>query len=329
MSRETGILVSDLKKTYVTSEKKGLFKSVKKKVEALRGVSFEVHHGEVVGLLGPNGAGKTTTIKILATILLPDSGDAYIEGYHVVKEAHKARKNIGVMLTVEKGFYGKLTGKENLEYFGALMGLKGLDLKRRVKEALEVVGLTDLKAEDRLYEEYSLGMKARLSLARAIMADPPVLLLDEPTLGLDPPSARNIRNLVKDMAKDGKAILYTTHNMFEAEIICDRILLINKGLIVASGTPEELKEKVGGVKAIVVKVGGDPSKLLSTVSEMGLDMRLSEMENGVAVLKASVEKPERYLNDLLHAIDQLGLRVYSLNVQEPSLEDVFILLTKE
>ncbi|MEM1529861.1 MAG: ABC transporter ATP-binding protein, partial [Desulfurococcaceae archaeon] len=204
----------NLVKKYRTKKRLGLFKSAVEVVEALRGVSFKAGYGEVVGLLGPNGAGKTTTIKILATLLLPDSGEARVAGYDVVKEADKVRKNIGLMLTVERGFYGKLTGRENLEYFATLYGMSGGKAKERINYLIKLLELDRLGGDYKLYEEFSLGMKARLSLARALLSDAPILLLDEPTLGLDPPSARKIRELVKELAHHGgKAILYTTHNM--------------------------------------------------------------------------------------------------------------------
>jgi len=325
-----GIEVRELVKRYSTKIRKGFLRSETKVIEALRGISFDVHHGEVVGLLGPNGAGKTTTIKILATLLLPDSGDAFIEGYSVVKEPHKVRECIGVMLTVEKGFYPMLTGKENLEYFGRLYGLKGNYLKKRVEEILDLVGLKELGAADRIYEEYSLGMRARLSLARALLPNPPILLLDEPTLGLDPPSARRIRELVKNLVrKDGKAVLYTTHNMFEAEIICDRILLIDKGVIIASGTPAELKKLVRGFRAIVLKLREEviANKLIKILNTSGYE-KISKIKEGELVnVKILVEDPERELTTILKLATSHGLEIDYIAIQEPSLEDVFIELT--
>ncbi|RLF19705.1 MAG: ABC transporter ATP-binding protein, partial [Thermoprotei archaeon] len=245
MNTNIAIEAIGLVKRYMTYERIGLFRRRRRVVEALKGISFNVRKGEVFGLLGPNGAGKTTTVKILATLLLPDQGTARVMGYDVVEEANEVRKVIGVSLTVEKGFFWKLTGRENLKYFGMLYGLDGQALERRVNELLKMLGLDDLGASDKLYEEYSLGMKARLSLARALLTDPPVLILDEPTLGLDPPSARSLRELLVRLAHEqGKTVLVTTHNMFEAEIICDRVAIINEGLILAVDTVKGLKKKV-------------------------------------------------------------------------------------
>ncbi len=324
------IVADGLVKNYVTKKRKGLLKSEKEVIRALKGVSFRVRHGEVVGLLGPNGAGKTTTIKILATLLIPDSGKATIEGYDVVKNAKEVRRRIGVMLTVEKGFYGKLTGRENLEYFGALYGLDMSEIRRRVKELMELMELSRLGAEDRLFEEYSLGMKARLALARALLKDPPVLLLDEPTLGLDPPSARKIRSLVRDLARrEGKAILYTTHNMFEAELVCDRVLMINKGVIVAEGSPEELKARIPKLRALVAVVRGSRVKSLTAKLESSLSTKVSSrfIEEDVAEVKFSVEKPEEVIGELVRAVTSLGMELVRLRIEEPTLEDVFIYFT--
>jgi len=329
---EEAVKVTKLAKKYLTKKRKGLLKSEKLVVEALRGVSFTVNYGEVVGLLGPNGAGKTTTIKILSTLLLPDSGEARVGGFDVVKEASKVRKLIGVMLSVEKGFYGKLTGRENLIYFGSLYGLSGADLRKRVDKVMELVGLSELEAEDKLYEEYSTGMKARLSLARALLKNPPILLLDEPTLGLDPMSARKVRDLVKSLAlREGKAVIYTTHNMFEAELVCDRILLIDKGSIVASGTPEELKNKISDIKTVVLQVrrgSGNLNAFLSKLAEVAVGgVAMEELGVDYLEIKFNVRSVEESLNKVMRLLTEGGLTTNSFKVVEPTLEDVFIYFT--
>lgn len=322
------VIAEGLRKTYKTRERRGLLKSTVQVIEALKGVSFKIARGEVVGLLGPNGAGKTTTVKILATLLIPDSGDAWINGYHVVKNVDDVRRSIGVLFSVEKGFYAKLTGRENLRYFAALYGLHGSEADARVDELLRLLELEKLGASDRLFEEYSLGMKARLGLARALLRDPPVLILDEPTLGLDPPSARKIRGLVREMARNGKTILYTTHNMFEAEIVCDRILLIDKGRIIAEGTPGELKDKIGGKRTIIVKVRGDPSLVSAVLRELGfMDAVAESSEDDGLTLKLLTSSPEDDATMLLRELVRRGIGVSSLRIEEPTLEDVFMYFT--
>jgi len=325
--RDYSIVAEGLVKRYVTRQRKGLFKSTPQVIEALRGVSFKVRRGEVVGLLGPNGAGKTTTVKILATLLIPDEGDAWINGFHVVKDVDDVRRGIGVVFSVEKGFYAKLTGRENLRYFAALYGLSSSEAEKRVEELLRLLELDKLGASDRLFEEYSLGMKARLGLARALLRDPPVLILDEPTLGLDPPSARKIRSLVREMAGNGKTILYTTHNMFEAELVCDKILLIDKGRIIAEGTPGKLKEKVAGKRTIVAHVRGDKMLVSRTIEGLEVEkVSVEESEEGLTV-RLLTRSPEEVAGILLRELVARGVEVYTLRIEEPTLEDVFIYFT--
>jgi len=320
----------DLVKRYVTKKRIGLFKSRTEVVEALKGVSFRVRYGEIVGLLGPNGAGKTTTIKILSTLLLPDSGEAYVCGYDVVREAQKVRRVIGIMISVEKGFYGRLTGRENLIYFGYLYGLEGRERVRRVNYLLDLVGLSELGGSDRLYEEFSLGMKARLALARALLKDPPVLLLDEPTLGLDVPSARRIRSLVKDLARrEGKAVLYTSHNMLEVEQVCDRVILIDRGVVVAEGDPEELKSRIPSIRTIELHLSSLPDGLVDDLRKIGLDVReQGQSPDGLYVVKVLAKRPEEVVDDVVRVISSRGVEVSRLRIEEPTLEDVFVYFTR-
>lgn len=322
------VIAKNLVKRYKSKIREGFLRSRTEVVEALRGVSFEAYYGEVLGLLGPNGAGKTTTIKILATLLLPDEGEAYVAGHSVVEEPDKVRRNIGLMLTVEKGFYGKLTGRENLEYFAALYGLDPSVAKERIDYLMRLLELDKLGADKKLFEEFSLGMKARLSLARALLSDAPIIFLDEPTLGLDPPSARKIRELVKTLARErGKAIIYTTHNMFEAEIVCDRILLINKGVIVAEGSPSELKSRIPAQKIIILLVRGrgDYGALLS---DLGARVNIEVDEHGLNVIRIHARNPEDLLSDVLRRLVGAGAEVVSARIEEPTLEDVFIFFSR-
>lgn len=319
------IVAEDLRKSYTTYLRRGLRRE-KKVVEALRGVSFEVRYGEVFGLLGPNGAGKTTTVKILATLLLPDSGKATVAGFDVVEQPTEVRSRIGVTLTVEKGFFWKLTGRENLKYFGLLRGLSGSSLDSKVSELLKLTGLEKLGASDKLYEEYSLGMKAKLSLARALLADPPVLMLDEPTLGLDPPSAREVRELLVKLAREeGKAVLVTTHNMWEAEAICDRVAIINQGIIAAVGSVGELKKLAPRRSALKVLLEAPRlDELREAVDWIG-------EEDGWTAVKVYCEPGEEgeALAGIASLVAKLGGRVHKVEVAEPTLEDVFIELTRE
>ncbi len=330
----TVIEASGLYKTYI--EKRGLVRRKVKKVEALKGVSFKVEKGTVFGLLGPNGAGKTTTVKILSTLLVPDKGRAWIMGYDVLEEPEKVREIIGVSLSVERGFFWKLTGYENLKYFGMLRGLSGRELDKRIRELMDLLGLLELGADTKFYEDFSLGMKARLSLARALIHDPPVLILDEPTLGLDPASSRHIRRLIVSLAhEEGRTVLITSHNMWEVEVICDNVAIINKGRIIAMGTVPELKRMVS--KEIPIEITGYAGKL---VSEDDLKKVVKEAlsigrvavkvdKQGKVRIRILVENgmEDNVVNKALEALRAKGLRILEARIMEPSLEDVFIKLT--
>lgn len=277
-----------------------VFSTKGKEVKALDGVSFELGKGKVGALVGHNGAGKTTLIKILSTLIIPDSGDAFINEYSVKKEEKQVRKNIGTMMVSERAFYYRLSGFENLVFFGIIQGLSIGDAKRRAKELLDLVGLSDWK--DVQYMKYSTGMQRKLALARALILDPPVLLLDEPTLGMDVMSSRDFRNLIKLISRE-KTILFTSHNMKEVEDLGDKIILLKKGKILAEGTRDELLSRMGRVKLIVTK----------SVNK-GFEKYVVGYEKGVFLLRV----PE-------------GENVEGEIVREevPTLEDLFVYLVGE
>ena len=306
----------DLVKRYSTYIRLGLFRKVRRDVTALDRVSFSVDRGSVFGLLGPNGAGKTTTVRILSTLLLPDSGDGYIDGFSVTREPDRVKRVLGVVLSVDKGFYGKLTGRENLVYYGMLYGLSRSDSVRVANDLLDLVGLSE--SRDRLYEEYSLGMKARLSIAKALIHDPDVVILDEPTLGLDPVSARKIRSVIRDLSSRGKTVMVTTHNMWEAEVLCDRIAIISSGRIIAQGSVDELKRMSNAARVVEARVYGDPSKVPP-------QFVVERVVDGIMYLKASLtDSSDVSVDRLVGMLRDRGFKVLALSVREPSLEDVFI-----
>lgn len=209
---------------------------------AIEGVSFEVAKGEIFGLLGPNGAGKTTTVAILTTLLLPDGGEARVAGFDVVKEANEVRRRIGVV-TQKFILYDKLTALENLTFFARLYGMNVREAKERARELLELIGLRGW--EDKLVGTFSTGMKQKLAIVRALIHDPEVIFLDEPTLGLDPFTSSFVRKLIRSLVKDGRTVILTTHYMNEAEQLCDRIAIMDNGRVVTVGSPYELKYKYG------------------------------------------------------------------------------------
>src|SRR5213080_4468895 len=242
----------DLARTYRTTT--GTLRRKSVDVEAVRGVTFEVEEGRLFGLLGPNGAGKTTTIKMLITLLIPTAGSARVLGLDVVKDAREVRKRIGYVFGGERGVYERLSGYDNLRYFAELYGVPPKLQKPRIEELLELVGLKGREHERA--EGYSRGMKQRLHVARGLLHDPEVLFLDEPTIGLDPVGARELRATIGTLTSAGKTILLTTHYMFEADALCDRIAVISKGEIVAEGTPGDLKRGVERGTVVEVEVYG-------------------------------------------------------------------------
>lgn len=210
---------------------------------ALRGVSFSVDRGEIFGLLGPNGAGKTTLIKILCTLIVPTEGKAYVNGYDVVRHPGIVRRSIGYVVSDERSFYWRLTGRQNLRFFATLNNLVGREGERRVEESIRLAGLE--REIDRLFLYYSTGTKQKMAIARGLITDPPILLLDEPTRSLDLPTARSLRRFIKErLSNDGRTVLITTHNMEEAAELCERVAVIDRGQLKAWGTPTEIAETV-------------------------------------------------------------------------------------
>ena len=211
-----------------------------KKVTAVDNVSFEVNPGEIIGLLGENGAGKTTTLRMLATMLKPTSGNATIDGYNIIDNPNKIRERIGILFGGDVALYDRLTGRENMIYFAKLNGMSDLEANQAVNKIASELEMSDYI--DRPVGKYSRGMKQKVSLARSIIHQPDVMLFDEPSTGLDVLSSKLIHDFILKCKKDNKAIVFSSHNMYETEKLCDRIIIIHKGKIVASGTIEQLKK---------------------------------------------------------------------------------------
>ena len=246
------IEVSDLRRSYVS--RTGIGHRSSKVVEAVRGINFTVERGELFGLLGPNGAGKTTTIKMLITLLLPTGGSARVLGHDVVKDPRAVRRQVGYVFGGDRGLYERLSALDNLRYFAELYAVPPREQKARIGELLELVGLAGRERER--VEGYSRGMRQRLHIARGLIHDPQVLFLDEPSIGIDPVGARELRQTVATLVEHGTTVLLTTHYMFEADELCDRIAVIAGGEIVAEGTPAQLKAGVADGRVVEIEVFG-------------------------------------------------------------------------
>jgi len=297
-------------------------------VHALDGVTLSVNRGEIFGLLGPNGAGKTTLIRILSTLLLPTSGEAYVEGYDVVREASKVREIINVVSGGERAGYGIMTVRENLWYYTQLYGYSGREGWRKVDELVELLGMEEF-ANVRL-NRLSTGMIQKYNLARGLVNDPKVLFLDEPTLGLDVEVARYIRGLIKRLIAErpDRTIFLTTHYMAEAEELCNRIAIIHRGKIIALGASDELKKLVSQEVVYRVEVKGLHSKLVDEILERKLAVTASwksDIVSGVTVLRL-VFRDEGDAGRAIEWLVKSGFTVTSAHRVEPTLEDVFLKL---
>ena len=288
---------------------------------AVDSISFSIESGEIFGPLGPNGAGKTTIISILSTLLNPSSGYAEVAGFDVTTSRDDVRRSIGVVFQ-EPALDEKLTGKENLEFHAMMYGLSKEERIKKVKEVLELVELSD--KSDVLVESYSGGMKRRLEIARGLIHEPKVLFLDEPTLGLDAQTRRHIWEYIKELnKKSAVTVILTTHYMEEADYLCGRIAIIDHGKIITMGTPSKLKDILGG-DVISLEVGEDMNALMSYLKKLEW---IKAMKSHDGFLDLTVEKGERRIPELVSTIQKIGVKVMSISLHEPSLEDVFIHFT--
>lgn len=315
------IQLSNLRRVYKSHI--GAFRRKVKEVEAVKGISFEVEPGELFGVLGPNGAGKTTTVKMLTTLLIPTSGTATVLGYDVVKQANAIRPRIGFIFGGERGLYWRLSGIDNLRYFSALYQIDPEISKKRIPQLLELVGLAD-RANEKV-EGYSRGMKQRLHIARTLLNDPEALFLDEPSIGLDPVAARDIRGVVRDLREQKKTILLTTHYMFEADELCRRIAVINHGRIIALDTPTNLKRFVQDLAVVEFQVKGLAPHSVERLKAMPFvdAVSVEEREQNTLVVIQSPRGSEA-VPDLLAQFD--GATVQKVSVREPTLEDAYVRL---
>ncbi|MBW3583734.1 MAG: ABC transporter ATP-binding protein [Euryarchaeota archaeon] len=292
---------------------------------ALNGLDLEVRPGEVYGVLGPNGAGKTTLMKVLGTILLPDAGDARVFGEDVRHAGPALRSRIGIVLgEYERSFHWRLTGRQNLRFFADFYGLPRNEVTRRIEDVLDEVGLGSVG--DDMFNTYSTGMKHRLALARGLLPDPDLLILDEPTAGLDAHSSGQIAEAVRARANVGTTVLYTTHRIHEAGVLCDRILVLDRGRAVAEASPDELALLARGNQVVeVTKRGGGPWER-DFVAPLAERPEVIDWETrGDRLLFYTRNEPEP-LAGFVSELRRLGRETLSITVRPPSVEDAFIAL---
>ena len=300
-----------------------IYKSRKSEVHALDGLDLTVPEGSVLGLLGPNGAGKTTTVRVLTTLLRPDAGTATVAGFDVVKQAQQLRRVIGL-----SGQYAavdeNLTGRENLWLFGRLYQLPSPEAKKRAGELLEQFDLTE--AADRTVKTYSGGMHRRLDLASALIGRPRLLILDEPTTGLDPRSRFGMWDVIRDLVREGTTLLLTTQYLEEADALCDTIAVVDRGKIIARGTADELKSQVGGERIEVIAHDSEDIPRVKEVLARHCEGDVAVEESTRRLTIAAGGGSER-LFAVFRDLDEAGIAVDDIGMRRPTLDDVFLSLT--
>jgi ABC-2 type transport system ATP-binding protein len=290
-------------------------------IAAVDGISFEVKRGEVFGLLGPNGAGKSTTISIISTLLPPTEGEIFFEGESIFKNSKNLRQKLGIV-PQDIALYPTLTGYENLRFWGNLYGLKGAELKERINEVADIIGLNE-RLKDKV-KKYSGGMKRRLNIGAALLHKPDLLIMDEPTVGIDPQSRSHILDTVLKLSAQGMTIIYTTHYMEEAEELCSRICIMDEGKIIASGTKQELVELVKERTRINIKLDKITGNMPQIFKEIPVVSDAAVLDDTVTLFG---ENGDILLAEIISRISEEKSKIRSLDIQKPDLEAVFLHLT--
>jgi len=305
-------------------------------IEALRGVNLKIKKGEIFGVLGPNGAGKTTLIKILCTLVIHDEGEAYINGFDVKNEPSEVLKNLQAVLPESRGFTWRLTGRQNLEFYALLYGLREKEAKQRINYLLEFTGLKE-RADDG-YQRYSTGMQRKLLLCRSLLRNTPILLFDEPTVGLDPTSAAEFRSMLHERLarEEEKTILLSTHNLYEAQNICDHIAILDRGKITACDTPDNIRymmfdEKVFVITFIDAVFNDEHLKMVNDLEQVqGVHGVTPEIDSERSLHEISIRVDKNMdLASILEVVMKSGLRIKTINTKEPTLEDAFMAITRQ
>ncbi|MDT3424618.1 ABC-2 type transport system ATP-binding protein [Paenibacillus forsythiae] len=337
------IAMNEVSKIYETRNRLGWFRAERVKTEAVKSLSLTLEPGQITGLLGLNGAGKTTTIRMLSTLLDPTEGSIEVDGLDMNRSRSAIQQKVNMIAGGERMLYWRLTGRENLHYFGSLYGLDSARLRRESDRLLSEVGLAE--AADRPVEQYSKGMKQRLQIARGLINDPKYLFLDEPTLGLDAPIARQLRGMVRSLAKErGKGILLTSHYLQEVEELCDNVYVLNRGELLMCDTPDRIVAKVAGMQAAHFELTGwrdelNPLLLEYLQAEIGLNRKeWTELHRPTSESGSSSDEPirltvksrsaDKLIAKLLPWTAENGLKVVSFSAEKPNLEDAIILLSE-
>lgn len=300
--------VMDLKKHY-------------KNVKAVDGISFEVKKGEVFGLLGPNGAGKSTTISMISTLIAPSYGDIMYKGKSIIKSPKDLQQDLGVV-PQEIALYPTLTGYENLRFFGNIYGLTGKDLKERIEEVSEIIGIRD-RLKDKI-ENYSGGMKRRINIGAALLHKPKLLIMDEPTVGIDPQSRNHILDTVLELNRRGMTIIYTSHYMEEVEYLCSRISIMDKGKVIECGTKDELIEIIKKNKRIKLRFDKVSDELMKKIKDVSYIDKIKIIENEIAI---TTNNGDSIFKDIIDIASMTNSNILSIDVKKPNLEEVFLHLT--
>lgn len=289
--------------------------------KAVKNLSFAVEKGEAYGLLGPNGAGKSTTISMLFGLLKPDSGDVLVGNFSLKQNARAAKRLLG-FVPQEIALYAELSAKENLDYWGRLYGLGGKALQQRIDEVLQIVDLKS-NAKDRI-STFSGGMKRRINIAAALMHEPQILIMDEPTVGIDPQSRNHILSTVKNLNEAGTTIIYTSHYMDEVEFLCSRIGIIDHGQIIAEGTVPELRKIIGEQSELEIVLSKQADGIAGKLKQIPLISQVKAEDNLVRLITS---QPAEALAQAAQVVAQYKLSLLSINIKEPNLEAVFLHLT--
>jgi ABC-2 type transport system ATP-binding protein len=326
---EYAVETFDLTKIFENKEK-----GVKRRIKAVDHVNIKVKKGEFFGLLGPNGAGKTTLIKMLCTIILPTEGTAKVNGYDIIKEPHKVRSSFGWFHgeTGGRSLYWRLNAEDNLRFYAYLQNVPKDIAEKRINALLEFFELTEDRKK--LVKDYSTGMKVRVMLARALLHNPPILFMDEPTIGLDTISAVETRRLLKALnAELGKTIIFTSHNMFEVEQLCERIAIMKDGKIIVDASPSALRDMLRDIHAIEVEIkeADDLKGIVKILGGLPIVKQVIEVKNDPynIVIRLQVEDEYDAIPIVANKLHSMNAKVLAVRRSEPTLEDIFVKLTRE